>query len=148
MTLNEILENLNNDLRNEWKHMRFYLYHASAITGPHAEEYKEVFLKEAASEMTHVTEFSDLIWGLGGDPTSASNDFPMFTDVLGALAYAKKMEEDVVRNYAERIRQAETLPDPIGRWLTIFLEEQINHSQRDVDRFKRLLTGLSRTGHE
>lgn len=139
MTTADIVTLLLDDLKNEWKHLRFYLYHASAITGPHAEEYKEVFLKEAASEMTHVTEFSDLIWGLGGEPTPASNDFPMFTDVLGALGYALEMEQEVVKNYAERIRQAEALPNPVGRWITIFLEDQLAHSQRDVDRFKRLL---------
>lgn len=139
MTLAEMLGLLNYDLRNEWKHLRFYLYHASAITGLHAEEYKEVFLKEAASEMTHVTEFSDLIWGLGGEPTADSNPFSMFTDVPGALAYAHMMEETVVKNYAERIRQAEALPEPDGRWITIFLEDQLAHSRQDVDRFKRLL---------
>lgn len=140
MTLSGMIDLLNQDLQNEWKHLRFYLYHASAITGLHAEEYKEVFLKEAASEMEHVTEFSDLIWGLGGEPTVHSNTFSMFTDVRGALAYAHMMEETVVKNYAERIRQAETLDDPAGRWITIFLEDQLAHSRRDVDRYRRLLT--------
>ena len=141
MTLEAMIELLKGDLRNEWKHLRFYLWHASAVTGLHAEEYKEVFLKEAASEMEHVTEFSDLLWGLGAEPTPDSNDFSMFTDVRGALEYALMMEEEVVKNYCERIEQAETLPNPVGRWLTIFLEDQINHSRRDVDRFKRLLAG-------
>lgn len=143
MTLEDLLPLLLDDLKNEWKHLRFYLYHASAITGLHAEEYKEVFLKEAASEMEHVTEFSDLLWGLGGIPTPDSNEFPLFMDVRDALAYALAMEQEVVKNYAERIEQAETLPNPVGRWITIFLEDQINHSQRDVDRFKRLLFGMT-----
>lgn len=143
MTLEELLPLLLSDLKNEWKHLRFYLYHASAITGPHAEEYKEVFLKEAASEMEHVTEFSDMLWGLGAEPTPDSHDFKLFTDVRAAVAYALEMEQEVVKNYAERIEQAETLPNPVGRWLTIFLEDQINHSQRDVDRFKRLLAAWS-----
>jgi len=139
MTQAEIVALLNADLKNEWKHLRFYLYHASAITGPHAEEYKEVFLKEAASELEHVTEFSDLIWGLGGEPTPTSNEFTLCTDVRQAVAYALEMEQEVVKNYAERIEQAETLPNPVGRWITIFLEDQLSHSQRDVDRFTRLL---------
>ena len=105
MTLPQVLELLAADLRNEWKHLRFYLYHASAITGLHAEEYKEVFLKEAASEMEHVTEFSDLIWGLGGTTTADSADFPLFTTVRDALTYALHMEEEVVKNYVERIGQ-------------------------------------------
>jgi bacterioferritin (cytochrome b1) len=141
MTLPTILELLAADLRNEWKHLRFYLYHASAVTGLHAEEYKEVFLKEAASEMQHVTEFSDLLWGLGKRPTADSADFPLFTDVKDVLKYALQMEEEVVQNYVTRIKQAEYLPDPEATWLTVFLEDQINHSRRDVDRFRRLLAG-------
>lgn len=139
MTIAQMVELLNQDLRNEWKHLRFYLLHASSISGPHAEEYKEVFLEEAASEMKHVTEFSDMIYGLGGVATSESNDFPVFTSVLDALGYAYEMETEVVKNYVERIRQAEELPDPDGRWIVIFLEDQINHSRRDADRYKRLL---------
>ncbi len=148
MTIPAMLELLLADLRNEWKHMRFYLYHASAITGLHAEEYKEVFLKEAASEMGHVTEFSDMIWGLGGTPTADSEDFPLFTDVEGALAYALKMEEEVVNNYVTRIQQADSLPEPEASWLVVFLEDQINHSRRDVDRYRRLLKGTRKTAYD
>lgn len=145
MTLLGIVEKLKADLRNEWKHLRFYLFHASAVTGLHAEEYKEVFLKEAASEMAHVTEFSDLIWGLGGTPHDESYDFPHFTDVTSALEYALKMEQEVVQNYVNRIAEAEQLPEPEATWLIVFLEDQIAHSRRDVDRYKRLLAGTKKS---
>ena len=140
VTLPQIIELLERDLHNEWKHMHFYLYHASAITGLHAEEYKEVFLKEAASEMQHVTEFSDVIWGLGGNPGADAYSFPKFTDVREALQYAHAMESEVVKNYAERLQQvADMTLEPESTWLTVFLEDQLAHSRADVDRFKRLL---------
>ena len=140
VTLPQIITLLEQDLRHEWKHMNFYLYHASAITGLHAEEYKEVFLKEAASEMQHITEFSDMLWGLGGKPDVHAHDFPQFTDVRGALQYAYTMEQEVVRNYAERLNQLlDVTVEPEATWLTVFLEDQLAHSRADVDRFKRLL---------
>lgn len=140
MTLVEIIDLLEQDLCNEWKHMNFYLYHASAVTGLHAEEYKEVFLKEAASEMQHITEFSDLLWGLRREPCSTANPFPKFRDVREALRYAFDMETDVVRNYVERLCQLAGLPyDTDVAWLTVFLEDQLAHSRADVDRFRRLL---------
>jgi bacterioferritin (cytochrome b1) len=140
VTLPQIITLLEQDLRNEWKHMNFYLYHASAITGLHAEEYKEVFLKEAASEMQHVTEFSNMLWGLGGKPDVYAHDFPRFTDVREALQYAYTMEQEVVRNYAERLNQLlDVTVEPEATWLTVFLEDQLAHSRADVDRFKRLL---------
>jgi bacterioferritin (cytochrome b1) len=140
MTRPEFIELLCNDLRHEWKHLNFYLYHASALVGLHAEEYKEVFLKEAASEMGHVTEFSDLIWGLGGKPHADGYGFPMYTDVKGALQYAYDMERDVVKNYAEQLKQVDCLGEPDASWVAIFLEDQIDHSRRDVDRYRRLLS--------
>lgn len=144
MTRDQFIECLTNDLRNEWKHLKFYLYHASALTGLHAEEYKEVFLKEAASEMEHVTEFADLIWGLGGKPGADSYGFPLFTSVQDALCYAYDMEREVVKNYAERISQVVdgALDEPDATWVVVFLEDQIGHSRRDVDRYRRLLRDL------
>lgn len=139
MTLLQIIELLNADLRNEYKHMHFYLYHATALVGLHAEEYKELFAEEAKSEMEHVKQFSNLIWGLGQQPTCFGNDFPLFTNVTNALQYAHDMEAEVVKNYATRINQCAELLEPERTWLTVFLEDQLSHSRQDVDRFKRLL---------
>lgn len=142
MALEEVIFDLNQDLKNEWKHMRFYLHHASRVQGLHCNEYKELFLEEAASEMKHITEFSDLIVGLGGIPTTESNDFPCFTKPKDILSYALNMENEVVVNYALRISQAELLDCPNNKWVTIFLENQIEHSRADADHMKQILKGI------
>lgn len=135
----DLLDLLNADLRNEYKHMLFYLHHSTSLVGLHAEEYKELFAEEAKSEMAHVREFSDLIYGLGGTPMPGYADYPLFTDVRSALEYAYQMEMEVVKNYAERIQQAKQLLEPDATWVEVFLEDQIAHSRRDADRYKRLL---------
>ena len=137
--LDNLLDLLNADLRNEYRHMLFYLYHSTALVGLHAEEYKEIFAEEAKSEMEHVREFSDLIYGLGGDPRPGYAEFPQFTSVRDAVEYAYKMETEVVANYAERIKQAQNVLEPDATWVEVFLEDQIAHSRKDADRFKRLL---------
>lgn len=142
MDKTKILELLNKDLKNEWKHLRFYLYHASAVIGLHAEEYKELFLEEASGEMSHVTEFSDVILGLGGSATHESNDFERFESPELILRYALKMEEEVVENYVQRIKDATDLGGVDGQWLEIFLEGQVQKSREDVDRYKQILKGL------
>jgi bacterioferritin (cytochrome b1) len=139
MNKNEIIDILNNDLKNEWKHLRFYLYHASAVTGPLIEEYKELFLKEASGEMNHVTEFSDLIIGLGGTATDESNEFEKFTDPFDIISYALKMEEEVVSNYVQRMQDASLLGGVDGQWLEIFMENQIQKSRQDVDHYRQML---------
>jgi bacterioferritin (cytochrome b1) len=142
MNKEEMIDVLNQDLRNEWMHLRFYLHHASMVTGLHCHEYKELLLKEAASEMEHVTQFSDLIIGLGGIPTTASNEFPVFNDPRDIIEYAVYMESLVVSNYALRIKEATDLGGVDGQWLEIFLEKQIEHSREDVDHFKQILRGI------
>ncbi len=137
--LADMLEILNGDLRNEWKHLRFYLFHASAVTGLHATEYKEFFLEEAAGEMVHVTQFSDLITGLGGTATDKSNDFLKFKKPKEILEYAYEMEKEVVSNYSERIKHAQILGGVDGQWLEIFLETQIQKSREDVDHYKQII---------
>jgi len=145
MNKDQMIAILNEDLKNEWKHLRFYLYHASAVTGPFAEEYKEVFLKEAAGEMAHVTEFSDLIVGLGGVATKDSNDFETLSDPYDVISYALKMEEEVVANYVKRMKDADSLGGVDGQWIEIFMENQIQKSREDVDRYRQILKGWYKT---
>ena len=143
MTKNEIIDLLNQDLKNEWAHLRFYLHHASMVTGLHCHEYKEMFLEHAASEMNHVSEFSDLILGLGGLPTIESNEFPVFSSPKDIMEYALYMENLVVSNYVQRLKNASELGGTDGPWLEIFLEKQIEHSRMDVDHFKQILRGIA-----
>jgi len=130
---------LNEDLKNEWKHHCFYLHNASTITGLHAREYKEFLIEQSKSELEHVLQFSDLIVGLGGTPTSSVNPFPTLTDVTEILNFSLKMEEEVVENYTKRIEQAENLGGPDGKWISIFLESQIEDSRKDLDELRQIL---------
>lgn len=137
-----LIEKLNSDLKNEWKHLKFYLHHASRITGLHCEEYKEFLLKSAASEMEHVTAFSDLITGLGGIPTKESNEFPSLEAPEEILSYAANMEEEVFENYHIRMNEAEDLNNSDGRWIIIFLEDQMKDSRQDLDHLKQILKNI------
>jgi bacterioferritin len=147
MTKQEMISLLNNDLRNEYAHMHFYLHSAIQIMGLHREELREFFLEEAASEMQHVREFGDLIMGLGGNPESLPNEFPtnLYT-AQNILSHALSMEREVIKNYVERMDQATKITDVDGgidgKWIEIFLEDQIMHSRKDVDNIRLMLMGL------
>ena len=136
------------DLRNEKKHMLFYLTAASTVSGLHREEYKELFENEAKSEMQHVLDFQNAILGLGADVTNTIdikefNDYIISYDLVKLLKYSLSMEEEVVSNYAYRIaRDIDLLDEPEKRWMEIFYEEQIENSRKDVDNLKMILRGL------
>lgn len=132
------------DLRNERKHMLFYLTNASSIKGMDAVEYIEMFEKEAKEEMSHVTNFQDMIVGLGGNlnclQAQGYEKYEIFTSSREALRYALEMEEEVVDNYVERIGMVQNLENKTtSKWLEVFYEKQIEKSRADVDKYKRLL---------
>jgi len=140
--INALVERINQDLKNEWKHHCFYLHNASNIVGLHAREYKEWLLEQAASEMQHIVQFSDLITGLGGSPVKVPNDFPSLSDPREILEYAAKMEEEVINNYYQRIADAEKINDLNSYWVVIFLEKQMEDSRKDLDEIRQMLKGI------
>lgn len=135
----EILNKLNNDLKNEWKHHCFYLHSASTIQGIDSIEYKEFLVEQSKEELEHILAFSDMIIGLGGIPTKEVNEYPTLNSTKEILQYALAMEEEVVKNYVERINEAEELGGVDGRWIVIFLESQIEDSRKDLDKIRQLL---------
>lgn len=145
MTINELIVNLQNDLRNELTHLHFYLQSAALVQGLHAKEYKEYFLEEAAKEMKHVSEFSDMLIGLNADITNQPNfeKLPFLKNVRHIVEHALTLEEEVVSNYSTRIHEAESLGTVDGDWVHIFLEKQIEDSRHDVDELKQIVRGLT-----
>jgi len=144
MNLETLVENLKEDLKNERKHMLFYLTNASTITGLNRIEIKEFLLEEAASEMKHVEQFQNLILGLDGKIDDFShNQFDIFEDPYKILDYALKMEIEVIYNYSRRIKEAQELKDHNGLWVEIFLESQITNSREDADQIKQMLKTIN-----
>jgi bacterioferritin (cytochrome b1) len=144
MNLETLVANLKEDLKNERKHMLFYLTNASTITGLNRIEIKEFLLEEAASEMKHVEQFQNLILGLDGKIDDFShNQFDIFEDPYKILDYALKMEIEVIYNYSRRIKEAQELKDHNGLWVEIFLESQISNSREDADQIKQMLKTIN-----
>lgn len=151
MFTSNLIELLNGDLKNEYKHMHFYLYYASLFTGPHHDSLRDLFLEQARSEMNHIHQFSKLIVGLDGKPTSESNLFNTnLKDTKSIIFNAIEMEEEVVKNYVQRCVDAASLDKNLGfgmssvtaKYVQIFLEGQIQDSQSDIDHMKQIFKGL------
>lgn len=153
----KMLDNLNHcqfaqimlgDLRNEKKHMLFYLTAASTVSGLHREEYREYFAKEAAAEMEHVIEFQNALLGMGVDLTETNdavefNHYILSYSPTELLDYALKMEQEVVENYARRIKEdVKLLNEPDQTWMENFYEEQLVKSRQDVDNLRMMLRSV------
>ncbi len=149
MNLSQLISLLNEDLSREYMHWHFYMNAAIRVQTLHRAEIQELMLKEAAGEMKHIEEFGKLIVGLGGTPIVNVASFESnVTDPKRILEEALKIEEEVVANYVQRMDDAEKLEslggiDKVhGRYVHIFLEDQILDSRQAVDHYKQLIAGL------
>lgn len=144
MTLSEFVTLINADLQNEWTHLQFYLYHASAVTGLHAEEYKEFFTEAAKSELNHVQQFLDCLHGFNFvQPCAGGHPFPTYTRVEDILIEAHTMERQVVVTYANRIEQLKSLDDKVAAaYLEVFYEDQLQDSFEDARHIQRILADV------
>lgn len=147
MTLQDFVNIMLGDLKRECLHMNFYLYHASSVTGPHALEFKDFFTAAANSEMQHVQQFLDRLFGLKAQPLDlATLPFIVSPDVSVILDQACRLEREVVENYAVRLTQLADLAaaHPVeAAYLTIFYEEQIKDSYEDCERMQRMLASVA-----
>lgn len=147
MKLSELIDKLNDDLSREYAHWHFYVDAAMRVKSLHREEYQELFTKEAEGEMQHILQFGKLIIGLGGIPTRRVAEGYVVNDSTpeNFISTAIAMEEEVVKNYVQRMDDAEELEqngdkDKVhGRYVHIFLEDQILDSRSTVDHFTQLL---------
>lgn len=139
-----LLENIYLDLRNERKHMMFYLTNAGSMTGLLSDEYAEHFLDSAKEELEHVKEFQNMYVGLGGSLVinAGIENIPIETDVKRAILAALELEEEVVENYAKRIDEIENdqfIDNITKKWLVVFYEDQLKNSRTDVDKYNRII---------
>lgn len=142
MTLDQIIELLNQDLRNEYKHFRFYLNASFVLKGFDRLHFGKWLEDQATEELAHIKLFANKIVALGGKPAIQHNDFQSdLTDSTAILKYAIAMEQEVVTNYHVRLKQTHELYEVTGQHYDIVLmyEEQIEDSQKDIDEMLRFL---------
>ena len=143
-TLAEFVTLINEDLQNEWTHLQFYLYHASAVTGLHAEEYKEFLTDAAKGELQHVQQFLDCLHGFDFvQPCAGGHPFPTFTRVEDILIQAHILESHVVDRYATRLEQLKALDDKVAAaYLEVFYDDHLQDSYEDARHIKRILADV------
>lgn len=152
ITKEDLVTLLVRDVLNEYQHMLFYLNAGSFIQGLARVELGEWLAEEARDEMKHVEEFTKVIIELGGGDElqqALKNDLHLplgSKDVLKTprmvLEYVLAMEEEVVTNYTLRMDQAVELGGVDGRFVEIFLEEQILDSKSTAAHVRQILAGM------
>ena len=149
MTNKEFIALVNEDLKNERKHLAFYLQAGVMVQGLHRPELREFFLEEAADELKHCEQFADLVVRLGGVPTTEVNEYPAdLVCPVQILEYVRDMENEVADKYAERLRQTEGLDNSNVAFCHVFYEGQLEDSWATAKEVEQLIKKHDHEGKE
>lgn len=104
----EIIDGLNGDLAREYQAIVQYIVFSSTLKGAEYGDIAEELKLHASEELEHALEVAKQIDYLGGDPTVKPKEAGYSQDSRTMLEIDLKSEQETIRNYRDRIRQAET----------------------------------------
>lgn len=103
----EIIKGLNEDLAREYKAIIQYVVFSSTLKGAQYGDIAEQLKQHASQELAHALEVARQIDYLGGDPTVKGKEAEYSDDSRTMLEIDLRAEQETIKNYRERIRQAE-----------------------------------------
>ena len=104
---NEIIRGLNGDLAREYKAIIQYVVFSSTLKGAEYGEIAQQLKEHASQELEHALEVAKQIDYLGGDPTMKGEEAEYSQDSKTMLEIDLRAEQETIKNYRQRIRQAE-----------------------------------------
>ena len=103
----KIIDGLNEDLAREYQAIIQYVVFSSTLKGPEYGDIAEELKLHASEELEHALEVAKQIDYLGGNPLVKSKEAGYSEDSKTMLEIDLKSERETIKNYRERIRQAE-----------------------------------------
>ena len=105
---NEIIKGLNEDLAREYKAIIQYVVFSSTLKGAEYGDIAEQLKEHESQELAHALEVARQIDYLGGDPTVEVKNAEYSQDSKKMLEIDLRQEQETIKNYRERIKQAES----------------------------------------
>jgi bacterioferritin len=104
-----MIEKLNEDLSREYQAIIAYVVYSQVIKGAEYMNIAKELEKHAAEELQHALLISKQIDYLGGTPTVQQKPVRMSDDPEALLRFDLDNEVETIKNYRERIRQADRM---------------------------------------
>ena len=130
ITKQQLIDNLNEDLKLEYSAALQYIQHAASMQGAQFDAIKEHLSEHADQEIEHAKTLSDRINYMGGVPVATPNmdEIKLSADPRYMLALNLSAERTAVLRYKERIEQAVSLREyGLVQLLQEILEEEEEH---------------------
>jgi bacterioferritin len=105
----KLIELLNEDLAREYQAIIAYVVYSQVLKGAQYMSIAAELEKHAREELEHALVISKQIDYLGGMPTTTPKQVRVSENAADMLRFDLDNENETVRNYRERVRQAEAL---------------------------------------
>jgi bacterioferritin len=109
LTREQLVTLLNEDLAREYQAIIAYTVYSQVLKGPEYMSIARELETHAGEELAHALIISKQIDYLGGMPTVVPKQVRTSNDAREMLQFDLDNENETIRNYRERVRQAETL---------------------------------------
>jgi len=107
--LKELIDALNEDLSREYQAIIAYVVYSTVISGAKWMSIAAELKKHAGEELQHALIIADQIDYLGGQPTATPKPVKLSDKPEEMLQFDLDNETDTIKNYRQRVKQAEAL---------------------------------------
>ena len=105
----ELIDALNEDLSREYQAIIAYTVYSTTLTGAQWMNIAAELKLHAAQELQHALIIADQIDYLGGSPTATAKPVKLSKKPEEMLRFDLDNESETIRNYRQRVKQAEAL---------------------------------------
>jgi bacterioferritin len=137
VTKEQLIEALNGDLAREYQAMIQYIQYSAVVSGIDRPQLVQFLRGEIPDEQGHAQYLADKVAALGGTPTTQAEPVPTFRTNMEMLRAVLEAEQTAIRNYKERIQQADEYGD-IG--LRVQLENMIADETSHKEEVEKLIS--------
>ena len=109
ITREELIDHLNEDLAREYQAIIAYITYSQVIKGAAYMTIAQELEVHATEELQHAITIANQIDYLGGEPTVIPKDVRTSEEAKEMLQFDLDNENETVKNYRERVREAESL---------------------------------------
>jgi bacterioferritin len=128
VTRKQLVDNLNEDLAREYQAIIAYVNYSQVLKGAQYMTIATELEKHAGEELRHALIVAKLIDYLGGSPGVTPKPVKTSKKATDMLRFDLQNENDTIRNYRERVGQAESLGEfAIAEHLREILKQEQEH---------------------
>ncbi|HEY5037223.1 MAG TPA: ferritin-like domain-containing protein [Chthoniobacterales bacterium] len=134
ITRDEMVDHLNEDLAREYQAIIAYVIYSQTLKGAQYNHIASELQKHAGEELQHALKIAKQIDYLNGTPTNKPKEVKVSDDAKSMLQFDLENERVTIKNYRQRIRQADAMDEfALGEVLREIIAQEQDHLQDLAD---------------